>query len=222
MVDLTVLPGFVAVILLFLAPPGPDMAYMLAVGLEGGRRSALKAILGIGTGMSVYTTAVAVGIGEIAQSHPFVLDAVRMLGAAYLLWLAFVTMRNARHTVSGYGAVTTGSWYLRGVFVSLTNPKLLLFFLAVLPQFMGSAESSGLQLAILGAVDVLAEVVLYGAIGVLAGVFHARLGGAKSASAVLNCAACVVYVVLAATIVVEIVHADVSWSTVTSFPLRNA
>jgi hypothetical protein len=81
MVDLTVLPGYVAAILLFLGPPGPDMAYMLAVGLEGGRRSAVKAILGIGTGMSVYAAAVVAGMGEIARSHPLTLDAVRIMGA---------------------------------------------------------------------------------------------------------------------------------------------
>ncbi len=70
MVDLTVLPGYVAMILLFLGPPGPDMAYMLAVGLEGGRRAAVKAILGIGTGMSVYVAAVVIGLGKIAQTYP--------------------------------------------------------------------------------------------------------------------------------------------------------
>ncbi|MER7575111.1 LysE family transporter [Streptomyces sp. NPDC126514] len=84
MVDLAVLPTYIAVILLFLAPPGPDMAYMVAVGLEGGRASAVRAILGIGTGMCVYAAAVVAGMGEIARSHPSVLDSVRMLGAAYL------------------------------------------------------------------------------------------------------------------------------------------
>lgn len=228
MVDLTVLPGFIAVILLFLVPPGPDMAYMLAVGLEGGRRSALKAILGIGTGMSVYAAAVVVGIGEIAQSYPLVLDAVRIFGAVYLLWLAYVTMRSARRAISGHSDITTGRWYLRGVFVSLTNPKVGLFFLAVLPQFIGSAENPDLQMAVLGAVNVLIEMVLYGCVGVLSGVFHARLVGTTNATAVLNYVACSVYVALAATIIVEILltksmptssvsgRADVSSSTATT------
>ncbi|GAB3292590.1 LysE family translocator [Parasphingorhabdus pacifica] len=169
--DLTVLPGFIAVILLFLIPPGPDMAYMIAVGLQGGRRSALKAILGIGTGMSIYAAAVVVGLGKIAESHPLVLDSVRILGAAYLLWLTFVTLRKARSTISGDSEITTGRWYLRGMLVSLTNPKIMLFFLAVLPQFIGNADNPALQMAMLGAVDVLMEVVLYGGIGVLAGDF---------------------------------------------------
>ncbi|MES9520523.1 LysE family translocator [Streptomyces capoamus] len=207
MVDVTVLPGYVAVILLFLGPPGPDMAYMLAVGLEGGRRAAVKAILGIGTGMSIYAAAVVAGMGQVARSHPLVLDAVRILGAAYLLWLAFATMRHARRAISGHSGVTAGRWYLRGVFVCLTNPKIILFFLAVLPQFIGDAENPGVQMAILGAIDVVMEVVLYGAVGMLAGFFHARLVDSTKATAVLNYTASTVYVLLAGTIFGEILLA---------------
>ena len=134
MVDLSVLPGFLGVILVFLIPPGPDMAYMLAVGLEGGRRAALKAILGIATGMSVYAAAVVVGLGEVAKSHPEWLTGLKLLGAAYLLWLSVTTVRHARE-VAAIGDVAAGRWYLRGLSVSLTNPKIILFFLAVLPRF---------------------------------------------------------------------------------------
>lgn len=73
-VDWSVLPAFIGVILVFLIPPGPDMAYMLAVGLQGGRRAALKAILGIATGMSIYAAAVVVGLGEIAAAYPQLLN----------------------------------------------------------------------------------------------------------------------------------------------------
>lgn len=204
MVDLAVLPGYMAVILLFLAPPGPDMAYMLAVGLEGGRLSALRAILGIGTGMSVYAAAVVAGMGEIARSHPPVLDAVRIVGAAYLLWLAYATMQSARRAINGHGDIATDRWYVRGVLVSLTNPKIILFYLAVLPQFIGSAENPELQMALLGAINVLMEIILYGCIGVLAGSFHARLTGSTKATAVLNYAASAVYIVLATAIFVEV------------------
>lgn len=207
MLDLTLLPGYVAVIMLFLGPPGPDMAYMLAVGLEGGRRSAVKAILGIGTGMSLYAAAVVAGLGQIARSHPMVLDSVRILGAAYLLWLAFVTMKHARRAISGESDVTTGRWYLRGVLVSIANPKIILFFLAVLPQFIGSADNPGLQMAVLGAIDILMEIILYGFIGVAAGFFHARLVDSTKATAALNYTACTVYVVLAGAIFGELLLA---------------
>ncbi|HAQ9610301.1 TPA: LysE family translocator [Enterococcus faecium] len=140
MADLGVLPAFVAVILLFLLPPGPDMAYMLAVGLDAGRMAAVKAILGIGTGMTVYATAVVVGLGRFAAAHSLLLESVKVLGALYLLWLAYTTWRSARRSLGDPGRVATERPYERGVLVALTNPKLILFFIAVLPQFLGTAD----------------------------------------------------------------------------------
>jgi threonine/homoserine/homoserine lactone efflux protein len=129
---------------------------------------------------------------------------VRIFGAAYLLWLAYQTIRNARRALSGHSDLKAGRWYLRGMFVSLTNPKIILFFLAVLPQFMGSAQNPGLQMAMLGAVDILMEIILYGCIGILAGSFHARLVGSTKATTVLNYIASAVYIALAGTIVAGI------------------
>lgn len=202
MVDWTVLPAFLGVILVFLIPPGPDMAYMLAVGLQGGRRAAVKAILGIATGMSVYAAAVVIGLGKIADTHPHLLAALKLLGAAYLVWLAITTVRHARET-SAVASVRPGRWYFRGLLVSLTNPKLILFFLAVLPRFTGNASDITMQMALLGAVNVTTELVLYGTIGVLAGAFHARFTNSRRAGAILNYVAATVYALLAGFIVVE-------------------
>jgi threonine/homoserine/homoserine lactone efflux protein len=190
-VDVGVLPAFVAVILLFLIPPGPDMAYMLAAGLESGRRSA---------------AGVVVGLGSVAQSRPLLLHGVKVFGALYLLWLACVTIRNARRIAGGSADTSERRPYLRGVVVSLANPKVLLFYVAVLPQFMGDAQNATLQLAMLGAVNVLSEVLLYGAIGVLAGAFHSRFRGSRRAGAAFNYIAGAVYVVLAGVVVAEVLR----------------
>lgn len=204
MVDWTVLPAFLGVILVFLIPPGPDMAYMLAVGLQGGRRAAVKAILGIATGMSVYAAAVVIGLGKIADTHPHLLTVLKLLGAAYLVWLAITTVRHARET-SAVASVRSGRWYFRGLLVSLTNPKLILFFLAVLPRFTGNASNITMQMALLGAVNVTTELMLYGTIGVLAGAFHARFTNSRRVGAILNYVAATVYALLASFIVVEAV-----------------
>lgn len=203
MVDVAVLPGFVVVILLFLAPPGPDMAYMLAVGLAGGRGAAVKAILGIGTGMAVYVIAVVLGIGRFARTYPLLLDAVKVLGAIYLLWLAYTTIRDVSRSPQSSSEVTAARPYARGVLVSLTNPKVILFFIAVLPQFMGDAQQAELQLAMLGAVNVGMEVLLYGAIGIGAGTFHTRFSESHRAGAVLHYIAAAVYLALAVVILTE-------------------
>lgn len=204
MVDVAVLPAFIGVILLFLIPPGPDMAYMIAVGLQGGRRAAVRAILGIGAGMSVYAAAVVFGVGELVRTFPAVLAVLKLLGAAYLLWLAFSTIRGARHAQNDPASdLPTGRWFTRGVLVSLTNPKVMLFFLAVLPQFLGAAENVTAQLAMLGAVNVAAEVLLYGAIGLMAGTLRARFAGSRRATSTLHYLAAGVYLLLAVAVIIE-------------------
>lgn len=205
MLDLSVIPAFMGAILVFLIPPGPDMAYMVAVGLEGGRRAALLAILGIASGMSVYAAAVVIGLGEVAAAHPALLTAVKVAGALYLTWLAVTTAHHARGR-SPAAHVPTGHWYLRGLSVSLTNPKIILFFLAVLPSFMGRATSTTAQLAMLGAVNVVTEFVLYGVIGALAGSFHARFTGSSRATAMLGYLAAAVYAALAVAIAVDVLR----------------
>ncbi len=200
MIDVSVLPAFIAVIMLFLLPPGPDMAYMIAVGLQGGRWAAVQAILGIVTGMWIYAGAAIAGIGQVAASHPAMLDTVKLLGAVYLLWLAFITIRGARHAVSTSNEISSKQWYFRGFMVSITNPKIILFFLAVLPQFIGDAQSVVLQSTILGAIDIFLEFVLYGSIGIFAGVFQSKFMANARAQTVLNYVASGVYLTLAAVI----------------------
>lgn len=205
MVDLSVVPAFLGVILVFLIPPGPDMAYMIAVGLEGGRRAALQAITGIATGMGVYAAAVVIGLGRVAQTHPRLLDGLKLLGAGYLLWLAVTTMRRA-HDTSFVPGSTDGRWYVRGLAVSLTNPKLILFFLAVLPRFTGDADDVTAQMAMLGAVNVATEFVLYGAIGCTAGLFHTRFTEHARAGSAVNLVAAAVYATLAVVIVLGVLR----------------
>lgn len=205
MVDVTVLPAFVAVILAFLVPPGPDMAFMLAVGLERGRAAAVRAILGIGTGMTVYAAAVVLGVASMAERAPILLDVVKVLGAAYLLWLAWHAFRAAHRPDGSSANQPTAHAYWRGVIVSLTNPKVILFFLAVLPQFVGEAESTTAQLAMLGVVNVAMEVLLYGAIGVLAGAFQARFANSRRGGVVLHTIAGIVYTLLACFVLAEVV-----------------
>ena len=206
MLDCTVLPAFIGVILVFLAPPGPDMTYMLAVGLQGGRAAAIRAILGIGTGMAAYAGAVALGLGALAAAYPGALAFVKLLGCAYLLWLAISTARHARTAAATPAEAPSQCWYLRGLLVSLTNPKLILFFLAVLPRFIGEASNTTAQLLMLGAVNVSTEVLLYGAIGVAASALSGRFTERPGAQMVFNYIAAAVYLALALVIGVDAVR----------------
>lgn len=198
MLDVTVLPAFVAMILMFLAPPGPDMMLMVTVGLQGGRAAALKAIAGIGTGMGIYAAAVVLGLGFVADRYPALLSALELIGAGYLFCLAWSSVRHA-HEAAAQPTIS-GRWYGRGLAVSLTNPKLMLFFAAVLPDFRGHAANVAGQLALLGAVNITLEVVLYGSIGVFAAQFRDRLTRRPQANVNLHRVAAVAYALLASFI----------------------
>lgn len=205
MIDTTVLPAFIAMILAFLIPPGPDMMFMIAIGLQGGRTAAIKGILGIGTGMAFYAAAVTLGLGLVTARAPWLLSALMLLGAVYLLTLAWSSLRRGRDRGTQLqDAGVSERWYLRGLTVSLTNPKIILFFMAVLPQFTGTATSIPAQLAFLGAVNVMTEVLLYGGIGVFAGTFRNALMRNRGAQAVLNYVAALTYLGLAIFIVFDV------------------
>lgn len=139
-----------AVVLICLAP-GPDMAYIIGTGIAAGRRAATTAALGVTLGVVVYAVVVAAGLGAVVADHPAVLTGLQAFGSLYLLWLAASAFREARHAhpENNNQASATG-WFRRGLVVNLTNPKVMLFFLAFLPQFLGRARSPTLQLLMLG------------------------------------------------------------------------
>ena len=93
MLDPAVLPGFVAAVVLVTVAPGPDNAFIAAVALDRGVRAGLLSAVGMALGMVVHVTATALGLALVLQSAPAALDVVRLLGATYLAWLAFTTLR---------------------------------------------------------------------------------------------------------------------------------
>ncbi|WP_309132585.1 LysE family translocator [Brevibacterium sp.] len=204
MIDWTVVPTFVTAVVLVLIAPGPDMAYMVAVGIEGGRRAAVRAILGVCSGMVVYVLAVVAGFGALVSSQPWLLTALKIFGAGYLLWLGVSVLRRGKQTAADREHPPSENWYFRGAVVSLTNPKIALFFLAFLPQFIGDADSPAVQMAMLGILDVLIELVLYGAVGLFAARFHTRLAADGRAGMVLSIIACAVYLLLAGAVIVDL------------------
>src|SRR5664280_3583949 len=95
-IDLSPLPAFLAVVGIVLIAPGPDMAYMVAAGLAGGRSAATRAAFGITSGVAVYVVAVAAGLGALVARHTSALIGMQLVGAAYLVWLAFSAVQESR------------------------------------------------------------------------------------------------------------------------------
>ena len=169
--ETSVIMAFAALSLALIAVPGPDWAYIIAAGVRG--RVVGPAVGGLMLGYVVITVVVVLGLGPIAANAPILLVALTIGGAGYLIYLGVKTLRSTAQVETGTVAAvpTGGSWgyILRGAAVSGLNPKGVLFFLSILPQFVRTSSTWPLsvQLAVLGVVWI-----------VIGGIFYALLGSA--------------------------------------------
>lgn len=206
MIDPTVLPLFLLASLLICIAPGTDMAYMVAVGISGGRAAAMRASAGVAVGVLVYSLAVAAGTGVLVQRFPWSLTTIRLIGIGYLAWLAVGAFRDARRRTSlGAREREGGSWFRQGLVVNLTNPKMALFFLAFLPQFLGAATSSAAQFIVLGLCFLVIGYIVDTTVGLLAGALRRRLAPTSSVGRLLSILAGAVYLSLAVVVAAEVV-----------------
>ena len=162
---------FAASVALALAP-GPDNIFVLTQSALHGRLSGLIVTLGLCTGLLVHTAAVSLGVAAIVQTSPLAFNALKAIGATYLLYLAWHAFRAgaAQLSARGSSSLSRRKLYSRGILMNVTNPKVAIFFLAFLPQFANPSNGSlALQMISLGAVFMLAALIVFGAIAWAAG-----------------------------------------------------
>ncbi|NCO86653.1 MAG: LysE family translocator [Rhodobacterales bacterium] len=179
-VEWPVLAAFVPVALALNLTPGADMLFCLGQGLRGGPRAALAADAGIAAGCMAHVTVAGAGLGAVIAGMPWAFEAIRWAGVAYLLWLARGLLRGSAAGKPGR-ATRAGRAFRDGLVVNLTNPKVILFVLALLPQFVDPARPVLPQFLVLGAVLGLGGFVVNGVVGICAGGVGQRL--ARSAVA---------------------------------------
>ena len=150
-------PAFLSFVVAGLAlniVPGADMTFVAASAARGGRRGGIIAALGIGAGALVHVIAATVGLSAILASSQTAFNLIKWVGAIYLLWIAFTLARNGHRGAADVGGShPTGSWRLfrAAMLVNILNPKVALFFLAFLPQFVDpTAASPAIQILCLG------------------------------------------------------------------------
>jgi threonine/homoserine/homoserine lactone efflux protein len=147
--------AFSAAALVLLLIPGPAVLYIVSQSVEHGRRAGLTATLGVHTGTMVHLTAAALGLSAILVSSSLAFTTVKLLGAAYLIYLGLRALLGADdpETAPAAREVRLGRIFRQGVLVNVTNPKTALFFFAFLPQFLDrGAGRLPLQIALLGLV----------------------------------------------------------------------
>lgn len=162
---------FVASVVMGLAP-GPDILFVLTQSALYGARAGFATTCGLITGLFVHITAVSLGVAALFQSSETAFNMLKFAGAAYLLYLAWLSFRSGTSKASlqkaqfpGYGTL-----YRRGVIMNITNPKVTLFCLAVLPQFVEPERGHPtLQILSLGGLYELACLIVFTAIAALGG-----------------------------------------------------
>ena len=161
--------------------------------------------LGLCTGLIAHTTAVAIGVAAILQTSELAFTTLKLVGAAYLLYLAWGAFCAGSPELDADGAtgISLQRLYGRGVVMNITNPKVGIFFLAFLPQFANPAAGSiGAQMMILGVVFILATLLVFGAIAWGAGFIGGWLRRSKRAQLIMNRMAGTIFVALAIRLLV--------------------
>lgn len=155
--------------------PGADMLFCLGQGLRSGPRAGIAASLGIATGAFIHTLLAGLGLAVVIAAYPLAFEAIRWAGVAYLVWLAIQAFRHPLGPLDPTAARKDGAWraWRDGTVVCLLNPKVAVFVLAFLPQFVDPARGEPfLQFLILGAILNVGGT----AINLLIAIFASRIG----------------------------------------------
>jgi len=169
--------GFLAAAILITLAPGPDNLMVLGLGMARGRRAGIAFGLGCALGCLSHTTLAALGISALIAASDWAFTGLRLAGGAYLVWLGIQALRNARppdpSNANGIAAESGARLFAKGMVANAVNPKVILFFLAFLPQFVATGRGHvAWQTVQLGLVFTLQAALIFAAIGWSAG----RLG----------------------------------------------
>lgn len=181
--------------------PGPDNIFVLMQSALYGKKSGIVITLGLCTGLIVHTTAVALGVAAIFMVSATAFNVLKIIGAAYLLYLAWQAWKASTAVMDKPGETSqpTGrSLYRRGIIMNLSNPKIAIFFLAFLPQFANPASGNmTYQLFLLGGIFILDALVVFSIIACLAGFIANYFKRSIKAQTILNKTAALVFTALA-------------------------
>lgn len=195
--------AFFAASLVLALAPGPDNIFVLTQSALYGRKAGWLITLGLCTGLLGHTAAVVVGVAAIIKASVLAFTVLKLAGAGYLLYLAWQAFRAPASTIPSSGERGAGldgmRLYRRGIIMNLTNPKVSIFFLAFLPQFVDPARGGvAQQMIALGAVFIFATILVFGGVATVAGALGQWLHRSSRTQVVMNRVAAAIFVALAA------------------------
>lgn len=199
--DYSILLGFSVATLALALAPGPDNIYVLTQSLSNGFKYGLATTAGLISGCIVHTSLVAFGVAALIASNPDIYFVIKLFGAGYLLYLAFMVMREKNPKYSGEEVKKQTLWRLfrQGFIMNVLNPKVALFFLAFFPGFLFSQTLSPvIQFYILGLLFMAISFLVFGTIALLAGRFSMLINSRTNAFTFFKWLQVIVFIGIAA------------------------
>ena len=178
---------FASAALLVNLTPGPDMLFVVGSSAARGRRDGVYAALGVGLGCMLHIALAALGLSALLAASATAFTIVKWVGAAYLVWTGIAMLRSAGQRVDASAAVPTTSMkvFWQGAATNALNPKVALFFLAFLPQFIApGSDGQALAFVVLGLLFNAGGAVVNIGVALLAGAARERWAGSAEAGRV--------------------------------------
>ena len=191
--------AFVAASVVLSLVPGPDNIFVMSHSALKGWRIGFYITLGLCTGLIGHTVLVSIGVSVIFQTSAIAFNGLKIIGACYLLYLAWLSVQNKELNLGGTDKNSTNrSYYFTGVIMNLTNPKVALFFLVFLPQFVNTSNDNvTIQIFILGLLFIISALCVFTSIAYLASFLENFLMKSKTVNKNLNILAALIYFALA-------------------------
>lgn len=165
--------------------PGPDNIFVLTESVSSGQRTGLAISLGLSLGVLVHTSAAALGLSIIIQQSVLVFSVIKYLGAAYLFYLAISALRskteeNRNESIKQEKPMDAIKLVRKGFLMNVLNPKVSLFFIAFLPQFISTSDISiSIQMIVLGIIFMIQSWLVFSLIAILSGRLNSYLNSQK-------------------------------------------
>jgi threonine/homoserine/homoserine lactone efflux protein len=200
MVDTATLMVFISVSILLILAPGPDLIFTITQGMTNGKKAGIATALGLSLGNIVHTLAAVLGLSIMMKTSTVAFTLFKILGAAYLFYLAYQAIKHRKepiHIHSGNVVHSNEKLFFRGFLMNILNPKVAIFFLTFLPQFVDyGAGTVALQMTTLGLIFILLTAVIFGLFGYFSGTVRERLVQKPYFSEIMNVAAAGIFIAL--------------------------
>ncbi|RXK01225.1 threonine transporter RhtB [Arcobacter sp. CECT 8986] len=179
MIELSNLYMFIITSIILCLVPGPDNIFVLTQGMTKSKKAAIITTLGLTTGLIIHTSAAAFGISVIFKTSEIAFNIFKFLGAMYLLYLAYQAFKYRNKPLDLQVQNSTSELkklYIRGFIMNILNPKVSIFFLAFLPQFITSENGNiPFQMIILGCIFMIITIIVFSLIGIISNILSSKL-----------------------------------------------